>query len=211
MAFALAVRCRTKCLLLDDKGLSQDVEELHALASDHSLEFFLVLATNYGGWAKALEGRTAEAIALLERGVEGVKAAGAQWHYLFHGSILAAAYQRTGRIEDGLALIDSLLEVAERTGVRYVDADLYRVRGELLVSSPTPDAAEAALQRGLTISRDQQARIFEIRIATSLARIWCKQGRARKARQLLAPICGWFGDATSRDLETAKKMLLSLG
>lgn len=211
LAFALAVRCRTKCLLLDHKGLYEDVELLDALAIEHGLEFSQVLATNYRGWAKALEGRTAEAIALLQTGIEGVKAAGAQWHLLFHGSILATAYQRAGRIEDGLTLIGNLVEIVERTGVRYMEAELYRVRAELLVSSSNLDEAKATLHRGLTIAREQQARIFEMRIATALARIWRNQGHISKARDLLAPICGWFGGIPLRDLEDANEVLRNMG
>jgi tetratricopeptide (TPR) repeat protein len=211
IAFALAVRCRTNCLLLDHKGLSRNVEQLHDLATEHDLEFFKVLAKNYLGWTRVLENRTAEAIALLESGIEGVKSAGAQWHFLFHGSILASAYQRTGRIEDGLILITNLLETTERTGIRYMEADLYRVRAELLVSSSNLDEAEASLYRGLAVAREQQARIFELRIATALARLWRLQGHTSKARHLLAPIYASFGGISLMDLKNATEVLHDLG
>jgi len=207
VAFALSVRCRTKCLLLDHKGLVQDVDRFHALTIEHSLKFLQVIATNYRGWAMALEGRIAEGIALLQIGIEGLRAAGAQWHLLFHGTMLASAYQRTGRIEDGLTLIGNLLDVVERTGLRYTEAELHRVRAELLVSSANLDEAEEALHRGLTVAREQQARIFELRIATTLARIWHNQGHSSKARDLLAPICDWFGEVPLADLKDAKGVL----
>ena len=82
-----------------------------------------------------LEGRIAEGIALLQIGIEGAKATGAQWNVPFHGAMLATAYQRTGRVEDGLTLIGNLLEMVERSGNRYMEAELYRVKAELLVSS----------------------------------------------------------------------------
>ena len=101
VAFALSVGCRTKCLLLDHKGLVQDVDRLHALAIEHSLKFFQVLATNYRGWAMALEGRIAEGIALLEIGIEGAKAAGAQFHVAIPrcnaGNCVPANWPRRGR------------------------------------------------------------------------------------------------------------------
>ena len=118
VAFALAIRCRTKCLLLDHKGLVQDVDRLHALAIEHSLKHYQAAATNYRGWAMALEGRFAEVIALLQIGIEHAKAAGLQLHLPFHGAMLATAYQRTGRVEDGLTLIRNLLEMVERTDGR---------------------------------------------------------------------------------------------
>jgi class 3 adenylate cyclase/tetratricopeptide (TPR) repeat protein len=210
VAFALSVRCRTQCLLLDHNGLVQNLEPLHALAIEHNLKFVQVLVTTYGGWAMALEGRTAEAISLLQNGIEGLKSAGAQWHLLFHGPMLATAYRRTGRFEDGLSVIGSLFEVVERTGVRYMEAELYRVRAELLVSLSNLDDAEHALHRGLTVAREQQARIFEMRIATTLAKIWQDQGHSAKARELLKPICDAFGRLSLRDLENANEVLRTL-
>jgi class 3 adenylate cyclase/tetratricopeptide (TPR) repeat protein len=210
LAFALSTGCRTKIFLLDHKGLVQDGDRLHALAIEHSLKWFQAQATNYRGWAMALEGRFAEGIALLQFGIEGAKAAGAQWILPFHGAMLATAYQRTGRVEDGLTLIRTLLEVVERTGVRYMEAELYRVRGELLVSSSNLDAAEEALHRGLTVAREQEARIFEMRIATTLARMWRNQGHSSKARDLLTPICDWFGEIPLAGLKDAKEVLHTL-
>ena len=158
----------------------------------------------------ALEGRFAEGIALLQIGIEGIKATGAQLLLPFHGAMLATAYQRTGRVEDGLTLIGNLLEMVERTGVRYMEAELYRVQAELLVSSSNLDEAEEALHRGLTVAREQQARLFELRIATTLAAMWRNQGHSSKARDLLAPICDWFGEIPLADLKDAKGVLPKL-
>jgi hypothetical protein len=124
--------------------------------------------------------------------------------------MLATAYQRTGRIEDGLALISHLLEMVERTGVRSMEAELYRVRAELLVSASNPGEAEEALDRGLTVAREQQARTFEMRIATALATMWRNQGHSLKARDLLAPICEWFGEIPLADLRDARGVLHTL-
>ena len=210
LAFALSTGCRTRIFLRDHKGLVQAVDRLHALAIEHSLKFWQAAATNFRGWAMALEGRFAEGIALLQFGIEGLKATGAQWLLPFYGSLLATAYQRTGRVEDGLALIGHLLEMVGRTGVRYMEAELYRLRAELLVSSSNLEEAEEALCRGLTVAREQQARIFELRIATTLARIWRNQGHSSKARDLLAPICEWFGEIPLADLKDAKEVLTKL-
>lgn len=212
VAFALAVGCRTKCLLRDHKGLVQDVDRIHALAIEHSLKYFHAAATSYRGWAMALEGRFAEGSALLELGIEGFKADGIQFILPFHGAMLATAYQRTGRVENGLTLIGNLLEMVERTGVRYTEAELHHVRATLLVSSSNLNEAEEAFHRGLTVARQQQARIYELRIAASLARIWRNQGHASKARDLLAPICDWFGEIPLDivDLKDARVLLNQL-
>lgn len=210
-AFALSVRCRTRCLFLDNEGLAEEMEQLHSLASEHDLRFSQVLATSYRGWAKAFEGRFEEAIETLQTGIEGIKAAGAQWHFLFHGPMLAIAYQRAGRADDGLTLIGDLLEISDRTGVRYMEAELYRVRAELLQASSNLVDAEAALRRGLAVAREQQARLFEVRISTVLARHWRILGHASKARTLLTPICDLFDELPVRDLKEAKMELEKLG
>ena len=144
VAVAFAVRCRTRCLLLDHKGLVHDVDRLHALAIEHSLKFLIIAATSFRGWAMALDGRIREGIGLLETGIEGAKAGGTNFLLPLHGTMLATAYQRTGRVEDGLTLIGNLLEMVERTGVRFMEAELYRVRAELLVSLSNHDEAEKA-------------------------------------------------------------------
>jgi predicted ATPase len=91
-----------------------------------------------------------------------------------------------------------------------MEAELHRVRAELLVSSGNLDKAEEALHRGLSVAREQQARIFELRIATTLARIWHNQGHSSKAGDLLTPIYDWFGEIPLADLEEAKGLLNSL-
>jgi class 3 adenylate cyclase/predicted ATPase len=210
VAFAFHIRCRTRCLLLDHKGLVQDVDRLHALAIEHSLKHLQVLATNYRGWAMALDGQIAEGIGLLETGIEGAKAAGAQVILPFHGAMLATAYRQAGRVEDGLTLIGNLLEMVERTGVRYMEPELHRVQAKLFACSSNLDKAEEALHRGLKVAREQQSRIFEMRSATTLAKIWRDQGHSSKARDLLAPIYDWFGEIQLADLEDAKGVLISL-
>jgi hypothetical protein len=130
--------------------------------------------------------RVANGIGLLETGIEGAKAAGGQFVLPLHGTMLATAYQRTGRVADGLTLIGNLLKMVERTGVQFMEAELYRVRAEPLLSANV-DESEEALHRGLAIAREQQARIFEMRIATTLARIWRTQGHSSKAATYWRP------------------------
>jgi len=212
VAFALATAgCRTKSLLRDHNGLARDVDRLHALATEHGLKWNQAIATTFRGWAMVFEGRNAEGIALLESGIEGIKARGGQFNLPFHGTMLATAYQRSGRGDDGLTLVGNLLQMVERTGVRYMEPELHRVRAELLVSSSKLDEAEEALHGGLKVAREQQARIFELRIATTLARIWRKQGHSSEARDLLAPICDWFGQIPLTDLTDARQLLNQLG
>jgi ATP/maltotriose-dependent transcriptional regulator MalT len=91
-----------------------------------------------------------------------------------------------------------------------MEAELQRVRAELLLSSSNLDEAEEALHRGLTVAREQQSRIYELRIATTLASIWRNQGHSSKARDLLQPICDWFGEIPLADFKDAKAVLHKL-
>jgi class 3 adenylate cyclase/predicted ATPase len=207
VAFALNNACRIKCHLLDHRGLVQNLDLLHALATEHRIKFMQENAAIFRGWAMLLEGRIEEGSPLLKRSIEGDIVSRAQKNIPFHGAMLATAYQQTGLVEDGLTLIRRLLKMVERSGNRYVEAELYRVKAELLVSAAKNADAEEALQRGLAIARGQQARIYEIRIATTLAKLWRDRGQSAEAHSLLAPICDSFGKVSLRDLEDANDVL----
>jgi predicted ATPase len=99
---------------------------------------------------------------------------------------------------------------AERTGARWIEAELHRLRGELLLALPAPERHEAAacFRQALAGAREQGARLWELRVGTSLARLWRDQGEQHKARDLLAPVYGWFTEGLGTpDLQDAKALL----
>ena len=99
----------------------------------------------------------------------------------------------------------------EKTGERLFEAELYRFRGQLWIDLDKPDEAEIALLRALTVARGQQARMWELRAAVSLARLRRNQGRRAEARDLLAPIYCWFNEGLDTpDLKDAKAVLHTL-
>jgi predicted ATPase len=94
--------------------------------------------------------------------------------------------------------------------VRWIEAELHRLRGELLLALPEPDQseAEACFRQALAVASQQQAKFWELRAATSLARVWRDQGKRAEARDLLAPIYGWFTEGfDTADLKDAKALL----
>jgi predicted ATPase len=98
--------------------------------------------------------------------------------------------------------------MVETTKERWCEAEVYRIAGEVALNSTQSDRAEADLERALTIARQQQAKSWELRAAMSLARLWCDQGKVQQARELLAPIYGWFTEGfDTRDLKEAKALL----
>jgi predicted ATPase len=128
-----------------------------------------------------------------------------------HDGVLARAYGRRAAPEEGLRIIDESLAWTEETGSRFFNAELYRIRAELLLRAGRMDEAEGDYQKALQIACEQGARMWELRTACDLARLWSRQGRHRKARDLLAPVHGWFSEGFDiRELKRSKAQLESL-
>ena len=109
--------------------------------------------------------------------------------------------------------IGEMMTAVQTTKESWWEADLHRIAGEVALKSPEPDAAkaEAYFERALAVARQQQAKSWELRAAMSLARLWRDQGKAQQARELLAPVYGWFTEGfDTRDLKEAKALLEEL-
>src|SRR5262249_19108297 len=129
-------------------------------------------------------------------------------------ALLAEAYRRGGQAEAGLRMLAEALAAAHSTGERYYEAELYRLQGELLLlrSAAEHTEAETCCHQALDVARRQQAKGFELRAAMSLSRLWQGQGKRAEARELLAPIYGWFTEGfDTADLQEAKALLAELG
>jgi predicted ATPase len=123
-------------------------------------------------------------------------------------ALLAGACEIAGQVEEAVILLGDALQIVERTGERWFAAELYRHKGQLLLRQGYAEAAEELYRMAMSIAREQEAKLWELRGAMSLARLWGEQGRRAEARALLAPVYGWFteGFATS-DLNAAKMLL----
>ena len=162
------------------------------------------------GWADAQRGEATTEIALIRDGMAALEATGARLHTPLHRTLLAEALALAGKIEEGLATLDDALAKAAISGQRGWDAEIHRLRGELTARLPYPDPAktEDSFRTALAITREQGTRGYELRAATSLARLWREQGRRGEARDLLAPLYGWFTEGfDTQDLKDAKALL----
>ena len=125
-------------------------------------------------------------------------------------SNLATAYAALGKFDEAWRSVAEATNIVETTKERWWEADVHRTAGEISLMSPQPDAAraEAHFERALAVARQQQAKSWELRAAVSLARLSRSQGKPQQARELLAPVYGWFteGHDTS-DLKEAKALL----
>jgi predicted ATPase len=141
------------------------------------------------------------------------EATGSRLSVPFSLTLLAEALALAGKIEEGLATVDDALAKAAVSGAKGSDAEIHRLRGGLTGRLPYPDPAKAeeAFRTALAIAREQGTRGYELRAATSLARLWREQGRRGEARDLLAPVYGSFTEGfDTQDLKEAKALLNEL-
>jgi predicted ATPase len=164
------------------------------------------------GWVKVKNGDLAEGILLLRSGSAAYRATGAEVWTPYYVALLAGACEIAGQVEEGLAELDEALQIVERTGERWFEAELHRHIGQLLLLQGHAEAAEDRYHKALSIAREQEAKLWELRGAMSLVRLWAGQDRRAEARDLLARVYGWFTEGIdTRDLKEAKALLDELG
>jgi class 3 adenylate cyclase/predicted ATPase len=199
-------------------------------SAEHGFPFFLAQGTMLRGWALAAQGQDAEGIAQIAQGLAAHHATGALLVRPYWVSLLAWAYGQSGQIEEGLRVLGEAFAITQDQHVW--EAELHRLKGELLLarassrddtrtapidapliteaSQPIAEA-EFCFLEAIKIAREQHARSLELRAATSLARLWDKQGRRKDARDLLAPVYGWFTEGfDTADLKDARALLEEL-
>jgi predicted ATPase len=162
------------------------------------------------GWALADQGQIEEGLADIHQGLAAWRGTGAALVQPYWLGLLAEAYRKGGHPTEGLTVVAEALALAETTAERYNEAELYRLQGDLLLArSPDNQAeVEACFHHTLEIARTQQAKSWELRAATSLARLWQQQGKRTEAYKLLAPVYGWFTEGfDTADLQEAKALL----
>jgi predicted ATPase len=162
------------------------------------------------GWALAQQGQAQEGIAQITKGFTAYRATGAEIGRPRYLTLLAEAYGTMGQPEAGLTALTEALTLADTTGERWYESEIYRLKGELLLqqSADNQVEAESCFAQAITIAQNQQAKSLELRAATSLARLWQQQGKRQEAHALLAPVYGWFTEGfDTADLKDAKALL----
>ena len=160
-----------------------------------------------------LIGKYPDAVQIISTGIDAEKATGATLWIPWFASSLASAYAELGKFDDAWRWIGEAVSAAEVTKDKWYEAEVNRIAGEITRKSNNSDVAksEAYFERALTVARQQRAKSWELRAAMSLARLWRDQGRVQQARELLAPVYGWFTEGfDTRDLKEAKTLLTEL-
>jgi predicted ATPase len=201
----------------------EGAEQLLALTSEERWLWLRALGMILKGWAHAHEGRAVEGLAEMRQGLVDWRATGMGARVPHWLALLAEGYALAGRAEEGLGAIAEALEHVERTEERYYEAELYRLRGELLLKDEgrracpersegmkdeKESSAEECFCKAIAVARRQVARLWELRATMSLCRLWQSQGKREEARQALAAIYGWFSEGfDTPDLQDAKALL----
>jgi predicted ATPase len=189
------------------------VDELIALADEKGATYWKALGTAERGWLFAETGKSSDAVRAITTGISSLRSTGANLYQPQHLHYLAKAYAELGQLDDAWRCIDDAIGTVERTKERSCEAETNRIAGEIALKSAAPDAAKAQayFERALTVARQQQAKSWELRAAMSMARLWRDQGKREEARELLAPVYGWFTEGfDTLDLKEAKALLEEL-
>jgi serine/threonine protein kinase/predicted ATPase len=188
-------------------------EEEIAIGADQGFQLWSALGTLHKAAGMLLEGRTEDALPILLKGIAAFRATGAEVRIPTYLGMLGAAYTKARRFEDAHKALAEALAVAEKNDDRCHEAELHRLKGELLLAE-SPDngvGAEECFRKAIDMARLQESRAWELRAATSLARLLLRQGHRDEARGVLAPVYGTYTEGfTTPDLVDAKELLESL-
>ena len=213
LMFALFFTSLTQIFCGNYATATKEHDELIALADEKGSLYWKALCTPMQGYLFALTGKASHAVQRITSGIAALRSAGTAFWMPLHSSYLGRAYAELGQFDDALRSIGEAIDTIETTKETWFEAEANRIAGEIALQSPKPDATKAQeyFERALAVSHKQQAKSWELRAAMSLARLWRDQGKVQQARELLAPVYGWFTEGfDTRDLKDAKALLEEL-
>jgi predicted ATPase len=190
-----------------------EADELVALADEKTAPLWKAVGMQDQGCLLVLTGKASDAVQVINSGVTAYRSTGSTAWMPLYLSYLGIAYAELHRFDDAWRCIGEAMTAIETTGETWCEAEINRIAGEIALLSPEPDAgkAEHYFERALAVARQQQAKSWELRAAMSRARLWRDQGKVQQARELLAPVYGWFTEGfDTRDLKEAKALLEQL-
>jgi len=212
LAVALYYAARLHQARRERQEAQERAETLIALSREQEFALTLAWGTIYRGWALAEQGQVEEGIAQIRQGLTAYRATGAEVarpHFL---ALLAEACGKVGQTEEGLSALTEALGIVLKNGEREYEAELYRLKGELLRAQAghqgKAEDVEQCFLKAMVVARHLQAKSLELRAATSCARLWHQQGKQQEAHAMLAEIYHWFTEGFDTvDLKDAKALL----
>jgi predicted ATPase len=186
----------------------RSAEEVLAISNEQGFPLWSAVGNIMRGWCLGAVGQAAEGIPLLLQGLAILRAAGCNVLSPFFFTTLAEIYGMAGEPVEGLNRLAEAATLVEATQERWAEAEMHRLRGMLLLSVDEYAAAENSFHHALSVARRQSAKFWELRAAVDLARLWRDQGKRAEARNLLAPIYGWFTEGFDTPVPKEAKALL---
>jgi predicted ATPase len=214
LAYGLCYNCLTAVSARRAVEAEQLANELTSFAREHGFALLHGYGLTLQGWVMAQRRPGRAAVERIRDGLAAARAAGSHFHEPIVLGLLAEALGLSGEVEKGLEVIAEAVESAENSGAKGNDAELHRLRGNLLGRLPSPDRTEteASYRLALAVAREQGTRGFELRAVVDLAHLLSAQQRQAEAHALLAPVYGWFTEGfDTPDLKDAKTLLAGLG
>jgi predicted ATPase len=206
LAHALHLATFVEAVVVGPSGALLYGDEMVSLTERHSIGNYSASAMNWQGWCLTILGEPEKGITQLTRGLAASRAQGLL-NLPLALTLLADAYRKVQQPQNGLRQLVEAISAIDRTQSRCYEAETHRVRGELLLSMHD-GAAEASFRKAINVAQHQSAKTWELRAAMSMARLWRDQGKRDEARNLLAPVYGWFTEGfDTLDLKDAKALL----
>jgi predicted ATPase len=195
------------------EATQEQAEAVIALSQEEGFALYKVYGTAWRSWAVAKQGRQEEGVTQIRQAVSDALATGLELSLTSFLGLLAEVYWDAGQPEEGLTALTEAFELASKNQEHLCEAELYRLKGELLLMQDELSAgqAESCFQRAIEVARQQCAKSWELRATMSLARLLVSRGRRAEARAILVDIYSWFTEGfDTADLKDAKAMLEEL-
>ena len=213
LSFVLTYTAVVHQLRREVHATQERAEAATSLAKEQGFPLWMGVGSLLCVWIQANQGQAQAGIEQIMQGLRAYRATGAVIFQLYSLALLAEAHGTMGQPEAGLTVLTEALTHVDTTGERWYESEIYRLKGELLLQQSSDNQAEAetCFHHALDLARNQQAKSFELRAATSLARLWLSQGKREEARQVLGDVYGWFTEGfDTPDLMDAKALLDAL-
>jgi class 3 adenylate cyclase/predicted ATPase len=200
--------CWIECAVGSPYDIRPHAEQLTSLAREHGFSYHVAWGLIYRGWSMSALGEMEEGYGMVAKGLALHRTTGSVAYQTFALILLAEACSKLGRTTEGLNNLTEAEQIIEKTNERFHEVELHRVRGDLFQIMGNLAGAERSYQQAIAVAKRQSAKMVELRAATNLARLLRDQGKRNEARDLLAPVYGWFTEGfDTRDLKEAKALL----
>jgi len=210
LGFALSNAAVCHQFRREGRAAQEYAEAAISLTTEQGFLYWSAFSSILRGWALAQQGQAQEGITQIHYGLTIYPVTGADLFQPYFLTLLAEAHGTMEQPETGLTVLTEALALEDKTGVRWYDPELYRLKGALLLQQSLDNSTEAEVcfHQAIAIAQSQQAKSWELRATTSLARLWQSQGKRQEAHDLLAPVYGWFTEGfDTADLQDAKAVL----